>query len=86
MRGGGRGVCVVGGVRDKGGMCGRGGGGVCGTGLCMCGGGMHGRRACVAGGGERAWLILRDTVNERVVRILLECILVKNIVLETIQS
>ena len=43
-------------------------------------GGVHGRGhawwggACVAGG--RAWQILRDTVNERAVRILLECILV----------
>ena len=27
-------------------------------------------------GGRRAWQILRDTVNERSVRILLECILV----------
>ena len=49
-------------------------------------GGMHGRDgghawqgwgACVAGG--RAWQILRDTVNERAVRILLECILVTEI-------
>ena len=38
--------------------------------------------ACVAGG--RAWhaapprQILRDTVNERAVRVLLECILVQN--------
>ena len=31
---------------------------------------MHGREACVA------WEILRDMVNERAVRILLECILV----------
>ena len=34
---------------------------------CMAGG------TCVAGG---VWQILRDTVNERAVRILLECILV----------
>ena len=49
----------------------------------MCG--MHGRGACVVGGcmargacgaGGRAWQILRDMVNERAVRILLECILV----------
>ena len=44
-----------------------------GEGVCMAGGhvwwgGMHGR--------GRAWQILRDTVNERAVRILLECILV----------
>ena len=32
-------------------------------------GGMHGRGACVAGG--HVWQILRDTVNERAVRILL---------------
>ena len=37
-------------------------------------GGMHGEGACVAGG--HALQILRDTVNERAVRILLECILV----------
>ena len=47
---------------------------------CAWQGGMHGRRVCVAGGcawqGGRAWQILRDTVNERAVRILLECILV----------
>ena len=46
----------------------RGQGGVCG--------GVHGRGACKAG--EPAWQILRDTVNERAVRILLECILVVN--------
>ena len=50
----------------------------------MRGGGIHGRRAymaeggCIAGGvhdrGGCAWQILRDTVNERAVRILLECI------------
>ena len=48
------------------------------VGVCVAGG-MHGRGCawqgvCVAGG--RAWQILRDTVNERAVRILLECILV----------
>ena len=45
--------------------------GVCGGGgTCVAGG-------CVAGGGGgRAWQILRDTVNEHAVRILLECILV----------
>ena len=71
------GVCmVVGGcVQMQGGMHG------CG------GGGMHGfGGACVvAGGGGHAWWggmcgIRRDTVNERAVRILLECILVMNIV------
>ena len=39
--------------------------------------GVCGRGACVAEGG-RAWQILRDTVNERAVRILLECILVNS--------
>ena len=58
-----------------GGMCGR-GRGVCGRG-CMAGG-MQGRGACVP------QQILRDTVNERAVRILLECILVKAII-ETIK-
>ena len=46
-------------------------------GACMQGG-MHGRR-CVVGGHACTPLprqILRDTVNERAVRILLECILV----------
>ena len=42
-------------------------------GACMVGG-MHGRGTCMTGG--RAWQILQDTVNERAVRILLECILV----------
>ena len=32
---------------------------------------------CPQGEGGRAWQILRDTVNEEVVRILLECILVE---------
>ena len=46
----------------------------------MHGGGVHGRGACVVvgtcmAGGGHAWQILRDTVNERAVHILLECIL-----------
>ena len=41
---------------------------------CAWQGGVHGGGACVAGG--HAWQILRDTVNEGAVRILLECILV----------
>ena len=72
-----------------GGMCG--GGvwwGVCMVGACMAGepsmvGGGHARQgaACMAGGAcvagwVCAWQILRDTVNERAVPILLECILV----------
>ena len=52
-------------------------GGVRGRGACAAG-------ACMAGGhvwqGGRAWQILRDTVNERAVRILLECILVDIII------
>ena len=59
-----------------------------GWGVCMAGGhawwvacmvGVCGRGACMAGGmhgGGHAWKILRHTVNERAVRILLECILV----------
>ena len=66
----GRGACIAGGHVWQG--------------ACMAGGhawqgGMHGRGACMAGGvhgGGCAWQILRDTVNERAVRILLECILV----------
>ena len=50
----------------------------------MAGGGggcaWQGKGACMAGGG-RVWQILRDTVNERAVRILLECILVKSSVI-----
>ena len=70
MHGGG--ACVVGHAR-QGGMHGRGvcvAGGVHGRGACMA------RGACVAGGmhgrGGHVWQILRDTVNERAVRILLE--------------
>ena len=44
-------------------------------GTCVAGGhAWHGGRA--SQGEERAWQIPRDTVNERAVRILLECILV----------
>ena len=39
---------------------------------------VHGSR-CAWQGGWHAWQILRDTVNERAVRILLECILVTTI-------
>ena len=65
----------------QGGMCGR--GGMHGTGVCVEGGhawhrGVCDRRACMAGGVHDMppWQILRDTVNEWVVRIILECILV----------
>ena len=70
-----RGACVVGG--------GAGGGGVCGCwGVCMVArgrawllGGVPGCwGACLVAGGVHR--IRRDTVNERAVRILLECILV----------
>ena len=73
----GRGACVVvvGGMHD---------GGHVWRGACMVTG-MHGEGcawwgACMVGarmaGGGCAWQILRDTVNERAVRILLKCILV----------
>ena len=75
-----RGACVAG---DMAGGCvwlgdvhGR---GMCVAGGCAWQGDMHGRGgmcggACMAGG--HVWQILRDTVNERALRILLECILV----------
>ena len=83
------GACVAwGGV--WGGMCGRGKGCVWQGGHAWQGGAWQG--ACMAGGmhggegvhawqgvcmvGRPAWQILRDTVNERAARILLECILV----------
>ena len=48
-------------------------------GACVVGGVMHGRGGMhVVGGGGHAWQILRDTVNMRAVRILLECFLVCN--------
>ena len=59
-----QGACMVGGMH---------GGGMCMAGGCVWWG------ACMAGGlcsEGRAWKILRDTVNEWAVRILLECILV----------
>ena len=68
---GGRGCAWQGGHAWRwGAMCGRGHAwqGVCMAGACVAKG------ACMAGG--RAWQILRDTVNERAVSILLECILV----------
>ena len=62
-------------MRCRGGVCLVGRGHASQGGACMTGG------TCVEGGhawqgeGEHAWQILRDTVNERAVRILLECIL-----------
>ena len=75
----GRGACMAGvvhgrgvhawhgGMRGRGGMHGRG---------CMHGGGHAWQGACMAGGACVPQQILRDTVDERAVRILLECILV----------
>ena len=79
----GRGACVVGGHV----WWGCAWWGVCMVGACMAGEpsmvGGHARQgaACMAGGAcvagwVCAWQILRDTVNERAVPILLECILV----------
>ena len=75
-----RGCVWQGGVRGGGHA-----GGHAWQGVCIAGG-MYGEGACMAGvygrgimhgrGGRGAWQILRDTVNERVVRILRECILV----------
>ena len=81
-----QGVCAVGGMHGKGhawwGTCVV--GGMCGRGHAWQEGGMHDWGTCMVGG--HAWQgarhtcsprqILRDTVNERAVRILLECILV----------
>ena len=73
------GACVAGGACMAGGIHGE---GVCVAGV-LCGrghawqGGMHGRGCAWQGGhAPLPQQILRDTVNERVVRILLECILV----------
>ena len=86
--GGGVGVNGRGGHAWQGAIHGKGGGhvwweghawqgGVHGRGVCMAGG-MHGRGMCMAGGmcGRAPQQILRNTVNERAIRILLECILV----------
>ena len=54
-------------------------GGMHGRGVCMARG-MHGRGACIV------WQILRDTANERAVRIILECILVSSVVFLRIQT
>ena len=80
-----QGVCMVG----EGGMCGGGAcvaGGHAWQGACMAGGhawqgGMHGRGhvwqgACMAGG--HSWQILRDVVNEWVVRILLVLLIISS--------
>ena len=67
------GVCLSGGMRGRG-AC------VAGRGVCVAGGaceagGMHGRGVAHTFPQQ----ILRDTVNERAVRILLECILVGSV-------
>ena len=64
VRGGGGRAWQGGGVHGRGGMYGR---GMCSKGRA-CGG--------MRGGGCVGWHIPRDTVNERAVHILLECILV----------
>ena len=76
------GACMAkGGVCGKGGMCGEGGhawqkGGVHGKGgACMAKGGMHGKGGCAWQKGGHAWYEIRPIIA-RVVRILLECILV----------
>ena len=68
---------------SRGGMCGCSQGGMCGCsgGACV----VAPRGACVVAPGGHVWLLLgghawffrSDTVNERAVHILLECILVK---------
>ena len=70
-----RGACVV----APGGVCGCSGWGACMVapgGAWLLPGGVHG-----CSGGGHAWdtMRYRDTINERAVRILLECILVLNI-------
>ena len=62
------GACVAGGRAWQ--------GDVHGKGACMAGGWHAWKGACMAEG--CAWQILQDMVNERVVRILLECILVNS--------
>ena len=70
------GACMVGGMR---------GGGACMVGGACVTGGVHGKGTCIVGGICATYaplppppqaLRLRYTVNERAVRILLECILV----------
>ena len=80
---GGRGTCVVpGGMHGAGGACMvlggiRGGGGMHGgRGVCGVVGGVHGgRRGCAWWWEGMRGGIRRDAVNERAVRILLECML-----------
>ena len=71
----GRGACMAGGMHGRG-VCMS--GGHAWQGACMARGGACVAGGCMAGGmhSRGARQILRDTVNERAVRILLECILV----------
>ena len=65
------GACVAGGMHGR---------GVCMAGeACVGGRAVHGGEECMSRdmhAMHAPWQILRDTVNERAVRILLECILV----------
>ena len=71
------GGCMAGGMCGRGGMCSR---GACmAGGVCVAGGGHVLQGACMAHMSPLPQQILRDTVNERAVRILLECILVINV-------
>ena len=83
-----RGACMAGGMHGRGrawqgghawwGACMT--GGMHGRGACMVGecvaGGMHDRGACMVGSMHGSGGVCGDMVNERAVRILLECILV----------
>ena len=76
-----QGACMAGGVHGKGACMARGRawqGGMHRRG-CVAGG-MHGRGCAWWGGACMPWQIPRDTVNERAVHILLECILVENVI------
>ena len=87
MHGRGLGACMAGGMH--GGGFAHGGGGACMAGD-MCGrgcawqGDMHGRGACMACVAPQK--ILWDTVNERAVHILLECILVLKMQTQSINT
>ena len=69
-------ACMVPGDMRGGGACMVAGGMHGGRGVCGVVGGVHGGRRGVCGGGGMCGGIRRDTVNERAVPILLECILV----------
>ena len=52
--------------------------------MCVVKGGMCGEGCMCGGGGGHAWDMTRygDMINERAVRILLECILAKNVFMQ----